>query len=288
MEKSAVAESGKTAKVRNAGFAFKGYKDGTIDVMGDQIGGLVGYSGRDFNSKAVKWTDLVIEEDRAHIKQVFVQALKGDKTYMREYRIRTRNGEIRWIREWGQIVCGEDNQIEFVAGLFMNITEEKEQEELRLNCERKTGKYLTFSVAKEEYGISIMKVKEIIEVMSITPMPQAPAYVKGVINLRGKIIPVADLRAKLGIQESEYTHRTCIIVIETTRNGRAVLIGMVVDSVSEVLHIQGTDIEDVNDFLLKHNSDYMLGMAKTASGIKIILDVDKVLGEVDLRAAENF
>jgi len=157
-----------------------------------------------------------------------------------------------------------------------------------LNCERKTGKYLTFSVAKEEYGISIMKVKEIIEVMSITPIPQAPAYVKGVINLRGKIVPVADLRTKLGIQGSEYTDRSCIIVLDITRNGRPVLIGMVVDSVSEVLHIQGSDIEDVNDIVLKFNSDYMLGMAKTTSGIKIILDVDKVLGEVNLGAAKNF
>ncbi len=157
-----------------------------------------------------------------------------------------------------------------------------------MNCERKTGKYLTFSVAKEEYGISIMKVKEIIEIMSITPMPDTPAYVKGVINLRGKIIPVADLRTKLGLKESEYTDRTCIIVLETTRNDRNVLIGMVVDSVSEVLHIQGADIEDVNDFLLQCNSDCMLGMAKTATDIKIILDVDKVLGEADLGAAANF
>jgi len=286
MEKPTVAEPGKTAKVRNA--AFKGYNDGSSDFLGDQIEGLVGYSRWDFNSKAVKWTDLIIEEDRVHTKQVFAQALKGDKTYMRDYRVRAKNGEILWIREWSQIVCGENDQIEFVTGIIRDITEEKKQEELRLSCERKTVKYLTFSVAKEEYGISIMKVKEIIEVMSITPMPQTPAYVKGVINLRGKIIPVADLRTKLGIEESEYTHRTCIIVLETTRNGRPVLTGMVVDTVSEVLHIQGADIEDVNDFLLRFNSDCILGMAKTASDIKIILDVDKVVGEVDLGAAENF
>ena len=286
MEKPAVAVPGQTAKVRNA--AFKGYKDGSSEFLGDQIEGLVGYSRQDFNSKSFKWTDLVIEEDKAHIKQVFAQALKGDKTYMREYRVRARNGEILWIREWSQIVCGEDNQIEFVTGIIMDITEEKQQEVLLLSCERKTGKYLTFSVAEEEYGISIMKVKEIIEVMPITPMPQAPPYVKGVINLRGKIIPVADLRTKLGIEESEYTDRTCIIVLDTTKNERKVLIGMVVDSVSEVLHIQGADVEDVNDFMLKFNSECVLGMAKTASGIKIILDVDKLLGEVDLKAAENF
>ncbi len=286
MEKPEIAGAGKTIKVRNA--AFKGYKDGSIEFLGDQIEGLVGYSRRDFNAKTVIWTDLVIEEDKVRIKQAFAQALKGDKTYMREYRVRARNGDILWIREWSQIVCGEDDQIEFVTGIIMDITEEKQQELLLLNCERKTGKYLTFSLAKEDYGISIIKVKEIIEVRSITPMPQAPPFVKGVINLRGKIVPVADLRTKLGIRGSEYTDRSCIIVLDIARNGRTVLIGMIVDSVSEVLHIQGADIEDVNDFLLKSNSDCMLGMAKTTSGIKIILDVDKVLGEVALGAAKNF
>ncbi len=286
MEKPAVAESGKTSKVRNA--AFKGYKDGSIEFLGDQIEGLVGYSRRDFNSKACKWTDLIIEEDQAHIKQVFAQALRGDKTYMREYRVRARNEDMLWLREWSQIVCAEDGEMEFVTGIIMDITEEKQQEMLLLSCERKTGKYLTFSIAKEDYGISIMKVKEIIEVMPVTPMPQTPPYVKGVINLRGKIIPVADLRTKLGIQESEYTDRSCIVILETTKDERTVLIGMVVDSVSEVLHIKGADIEDVNDFLLNFNRGCVLGMAKMASGIKMILDVDTVLGDVDIDAAANF
>ncbi|MGA2404231.1 MAG: chemotaxis protein CheW [Syntrophobacteraceae bacterium] len=286
MEKPVVAAPGKTAKVRNA--AFKGYKDGSCEFLGDQIEGLVGYSRKDFNSKALKWTDLVIEEDTERIKQVFAQALQGDKTYMREYRVRAGNGDILWIREWSQIVCEENGQIEFATGIVMDITEEKQQEMLLLNCERKTGKYLTFSVANEEYGISILKVKEIIEVMAITVMPQAPPYVKGVINLRGKIIPVADLRTRLGIRESGNTHQTCIIVLETTRNETTVLAGMVVDSVSEVLHIKGSDIEDVHDFMLQFNSDCVLGMAKMDSGLKIILDVDKVLGEVELGVAANF
>ncbi len=203
MEKPVVAAPEKTAKVRNA--AFKGYQDGYSEFLGDQIEGLVGYSRKDFNSKARKWTDLVLEEDAERIKQVFVRALHGDKTYMREYRVRAKNGDILWIREWSQIVCDENGQIEFVTGIIRDITEEKPQEMLLLKCERNTGKYLTFSVANEEYGISILKVKEIIEVMAITVMPQAPPYVKGVINLRGKIIPVADLRTRLGIQESGNT-----------------------------------------------------------------------------------
>jgi len=178
--------------------------------------------------------------------------------------------------------------VDVVTVKIKDITEEKQQEMLLLSCERKTGKYLTFSIAKEDYGISIMKVKEIIEVMPVTPMPQTPPYVKGVINLRGKIIPVADLRTKLGIRESEYTDRSCIVILETTKDERTVLIGMVVDSVSEVLHIKGADIEDVNDFLLNLNRGCVLGMAKMASGIKMILDVDTVLGDVDINSAANF
>lgn len=286
MEGQPVPGKCRTAKVRSV--AFKGYKDGTSEFLGDQIEGLMGYRRKEFDSKAVKWTDLIVEEDRAHTRQVFAQALKGDKTYMREYRVRARNGEVFWIREWSQIVCDLDGKVEFVTGIIMDITEEKQQEMLLLSCERKTGKYLTFSVAKEEYGISILKVKEIIEVMPITPVPQAPPYVKGVINLRGKIIPVADLRTKLGIEESSHTDRTCIIVLETTRNDATILTGMVVDSVSEVLHIKGADIEDVHDFMLQFNNDCLLGMAKMGSGLKIILDVDKVLGDIDLGAAANF
>ena len=110
------------------------------------------------------------------------------------------------------------------------------------------GKYLTFSLAEEEYGIGILKVKEIIGMMAITTMPQAPSYVKGVINLRGKVIPVVDLRLKFGLEEMEYTDRTCIIVVEIKTNTDNVLIGIVVDAVSEVLNVKAADIEDTPTF----------------------------------------
>ena len=106
------------------------------------------------------------------------------------------------------------------------------------------GKYLTFSLAEEEYGIGILKVKEIIGMMPITTVPRTPIFVKGVINLRGKVIPVVDLRLKFGMEESAYNERTCIIVVETKGKGVSVLIGIVVDAVSEVLNIKGNDIED--------------------------------------------
>jgi len=139
------------------------------------------------------------------------------------------------------------------------------------------GKYLTFSLAGEEYGIGILKIKEIIGMMSITPVPRTPSYVKGVINLRGKVIPVVDLRLKFGMEEASYTERTCIIVVEIGSHGGSVLIGIVVDSVSEVLNIKATDIEETPAFGARLDTDYILGMAKMNGGVKILLDIDKVL-----------
>jgi purine-binding chemotaxis protein CheW len=144
------------------------------------------------------------------------------------------------------------------------------------------GKYLTFTLAGEEYGIGILKVKEIIGMMTITMIPQTPGYVKGVINLRGKVIPVVDLRLKFGMDAMDYTERTCIIVVEIGKNADRILIGIVVDSVSEVLNIKGGDIEETPNFGSRLDTDYILGMAKAAGGIKILLDIDRVLHAEEL------
>jgi purine-binding chemotaxis protein CheW len=146
------------------------------------------------------------------------------------------------------------------------------------------GKYLTFSLAGEEYGIGIIKVKEIIGMMPITTVPRSPGFVKGVINLRGKVIPVMDLRQKFGMAEMAYTERTCIIVVEIKSQVGSVLVGIVVDSVSEVLNIKGNDIEDTPTFGTRLDTDYILGMAKLNGGVKILLHIDKVLaaGEINL------
>jgi purine-binding chemotaxis protein CheW len=138
------------------------------------------------------------------------------------------------------------------------------------------GKYLTFSLGQEEYGIGILKVKEIIGMMPITPVPQSPGFVKGVINLRGKVIPVVDLRAKFGMEEKDYAERTCIIVVEIRGSTGQVLMGIVVDAVSEVLNIRGTDIEDTPTFGVKLDTGYILGLAKTDKALKILLDIDRV------------
>ncbi|HQL90229.1 MAG TPA: chemotaxis protein CheW [Syntrophales bacterium] len=142
----------------------------------------------------------------------------------------------------------------------------------------KEGKYLTFSLAGEEYGIGILKVREIIGMMPITPVPRTPDFVKGVINLRGKVIPVIDLRLRFGLEAAAYTERTCIIVVEILGDAGAVPMGIVVDAVSEVLSIRGGDIENTPAFGVKLNTDFILGMAKTEGSVKILLDIDRVLG----------
>jgi len=134
------------------------------------------------------------------------------------------------------------------------------------------GKYLTFVLEQEEYGIEILKVREIIGMVEVTVVPQAPHYIKGVINLRGKLIPVADLRLKFGMEEKVYDEETCIIVLDVS--GR--LIGAIVDTVSEVLDLSGDQIEPAPDFGSKLDTEYILGMGKIGDRVKILLDIDKV------------
>jgi purine-binding chemotaxis protein CheW len=152
------------------------------------------------------------------------------------------------------------------------------------NLTDREGKYLTFSLAVEEYGIGILKIKEIIGMMPITSVPQTPDFVKGVVNLRGKVIPVVDLRLRFGMASIDYDERTCIIVVEIGRRDMNVVIGIVVDSVSEVLNIKGEDIEDTPTFGTALDTDYILGMAKIEGKVKILLDIDEVLGADDLES----
>lgn len=157
---------------------------------------------------------------------------------------------------------------------------------LELSTE-KEGKYLTFSLGPEEYGLEILKVREIIGYMDITAIPQPPAYVKGVINLRGQVIPVVDLRAKFSMETAEVTDETCIIVVEIQRNKRTFNTGIVVDHVQEVLDIDGQNIDETPQFDSSINTDFILGMAKVNNTVKILLDIDKVLGCSGLDALEE-
>lgn len=143
------------------------------------------------------------------------------------------------------------------------------------------GKYLTFALGREGYGIQILKVREIIGYMEITAVPRTPSHVKGVINLRGQVISVLDLRMKFGMEEAQRTEETCIIVVETSNAGRKLSIGLIVDKVSEVLNIVEENIEDAPSFGMSLETQFILGMGKIGQSVKILLDIDRVLNADD-------
>jgi len=148
------------------------------------------------------------------------------------------------------------------------------------------GKYLTFNLGREGYGIPIGKVRSIIGYMDITSVPRTPGHVKGVINLRGQVISVVDLRTKLSMESAERTDETCIIVVETQRGGRTICTGIIVDKVSEVPQIAEDSIEDAPAFGSGVDTQFILGMAKIGSAVKILLDIDKIIGGDELSLAE--
>jgi purine-binding chemotaxis protein CheW len=149
-------------------------------------------------------------------------------------------------------------------------------------ADARAGKYLTFQLANEEFGIKVLKVREIMGLQEITAVPQTPGHVKGVINLRGKVVPVVDLRLKFSLEAAEYTQRTCIIVTQVQGEGTPVMMGIVVDGVSEVLNLTSQEIEDTPDFGDEGGVRYLLGMAKVKGKVKILLDIDQVLSTQEL------
>jgi purine-binding chemotaxis protein CheW len=161
------------------------------------------------------------------------------------------------------------------------------REGVAVKTDERAGKYLTFQLGREEFAIRVLKVREIMGIQDITAVPQTPPYVKGVINLRGKVIPVIDLRLKFGLAEIEYTQRTCIIVVQVELDAAAMLMGLVVDAVSEVLNLAAADIENTPDFGSGVVTPYLLGMAKNKGKVKILLDIDQVLSSQELQGLES-
>ncbi|HNV69398.1 MAG TPA: chemotaxis protein CheW [Candidatus Ozemobacteraceae bacterium] len=145
------------------------------------------------------------------------------------------------------------------------------------------GKYLTFQLANEEYGITIMKIREILGIMETTMVPRMPDYVRGVINLRGKVLPVIDLRRKFGLPGVEDTKHTCIIVIDTMQTGIAALVGIIVDTVSEVVQIADADIDRGVTLGSQVDTSFILGMAKVKGDVRILLDIDRILSFAELQ-----
>lgn len=140
------------------------------------------------------------------------------------------------------------------------------------------GKHLTFMLANEKYGLEILKVREIIGMIDITPLPQTPSFVKGVVNLRGKVIAVIDLRVKFGIEEKEYTNDTCMIIVDLDNKQMAVI----VDAVCEVADIFQENVEETPSFGVKVKIDFIKGIGKLADDIVILLNIDKVLTSEEL------
>src|ERR1044072_2642892 len=146
------------------------------------------------------------------------------------------------------------------------------------------GKYLTVVLENEAYGIGVLKVREIIRMQKITPVPQMPAFVKGVINLRGRVIPVVDLRVKFGLR-AEFAERTCIVVVQVKLpTEQIVQMGLIVDSVEEVVMLQASEIEPTPEFGTKIDTAYLLGMAKVKGAVKTLLDIDRVVAPDTVQA----
>ena len=149
------------------------------------------------------------------------------------------------------------------------------------------GKFLTFLMANEKYGLEILKVREIMGMMDVTSIPTTPAFIRGVINLRGKVIPVVDLRLKFGIEAKEDTQRTCIIVVHLTHPGQEMVMGIIVDEVSDVLDIDRNQIEPPPSFGANIRTDFILGMGKVDQKVMTMLDIDRVLTEQEVALVES-
>jgi purine-binding chemotaxis protein CheW len=142
-----------------------------------------------------------------------------------------------------------------------------------------TGKHFTFAVGQKSYGVPISKVKEIIRMVKITPLPQMPEHVRGVINLRGKVIPIVDLRVRFGLTQSETTDHTCIVVVHLDQPEHVSQpMGMIVDAVEEVIQVGKNDIEQAPDLDVRKATDCVLGTARVRGGIKVLLDIEKAVG----------
>jgi len=151
----------------------------------------------------------------------------------------------------------------------------------------RTNKHLTFTLGGEEYGLDILKVQEIIGIMPITRVPRTPEFVRGVINLRGKVIPVVDLRIKFGMASVEDTDRTCIVVVQVTGKNGHMVMGTVVDEVSEVIDIAEDQIEPTPEFGADIDTDFVLGIGKVADKVVMVLDIDKVLSAREINVIKR-
>ena len=263
---------------------YEGYADGSVKFFSDLIEDLTGYSKEEFGEGKVTWTGIIHPGDLAAAKEAVRVGLKGDKTYEREYRIISKDGKIKWILELSQIICDENGKIKTISGILLDTTYQKKMEEEEARHKRLEGKYLNFLLNNEEFGLRVDKIKEIIQMLEITAIPETQEYVKGVINLRGKVIPVIDLALKLGLSNRQTDDHRCIIVTEMPENRG--LAGIIADSVLDISFIQGQEIDDAVQNHL--HADYIFGLAKTDRGVRILLDIDRTLIPAEILPGDGF
>lgn len=164
----------------------------------------------------------------------------------------------------------------------IETTDQKAVAEEAEVSQKLAGKYLTFLLGNEEYGIEILKVQEIIQMQKVTKVPKAPDFVRGVINLRGKVIPVVELRKKFGMEPQDDTEKTCIIVVMILAGDHSVTMGIIIDEVKEVLDIKAGNIEETPSFGASIETDFIMGIGKLGENVKMLLDIDKVLSTAEL------
>lgn len=150
-----------------------------------------------------------------------------------------------------------------------------------------TVQYLTFKLANEVFALEVAKVREILEFTSITKVPQTPEFMRGVINLRGSVVPVIDLRLNFGMQCTEQTVNTCIIVVEVKLEGEVIVLGLLADSVQEVVEMEPDHIEPAPHIGTKLNTDFIKGMGKIDNVFVMILNIDKVFSSDDLASVQG-
>ena len=262
---------------------YQGFTDGSVHFFSSRIIELTGYENEEFNNKSLNWIrDIMYPEDVPQATEALKAALKGDKTYTRSYRIRMKSGAEKWILELSQIMCNSEGRMECVTGTLIDITDEKNREREEARIQRLTGKYLLVSLQNEQYGIPIEKIREIIRMVPVTSVPNAPHYLRGLINLRGSTIAVVDLGLKLNLENCGDTGRACIVVVEISCAANIITVGIVVDSVSEAVNIHGSEIEDTVGSIIATDNESLLGIAKLQDKPYILLNVDRLFSADDL------
>ena len=151
-----------------------------------------------------------------------------------------------------------------------------------------TTQYLTFKLGEEVYAVDISKVREVLDFTTVTKVPRTPDFMRGVINLRGSVVPVVDLALKFGLPESPITRRTCIVVVEVDLDGERAVMGVMADAVSQVLDLGGGDIEPPPAFGTRVHMEYLLGMGKAGKKFILLLDIDRILSVDELIEVTKF